>query len=376
MAPADLAELAVWLKKIPLDQRNQFIRERVTGLSLKNAATRAKIRAFLLNGADVEIERPGDHAILSEFGTTSLRRYFLDQLDDFPASEAVPIAREILATSPDFQVAYLCLRTLEHHQPDANRPDALEAMRRVLPAAAQPAKPGRDTERYLATYDRLAEPIAHYRLAELQPLATQVLAANPFMAGRYTQALESFEPAQRESALNEIFAQPDVVREMLGSSGSRSANIWMDPGFRARTARFFASQMAPAQRLSLITSLSEDTGARYASRPLAESKIPTLQPIDSAAEANSAKARLAMLDALAPHATTPELKTALENSRTEVAKEAAAPAEPPLRRKPIVLPNLDPLGAPASALDSLPEDAPAAPVTPPASPNPPVPAGQ
>ncbi len=96
---------------------------------------------------------------------------------------------------------------------------------------------------------------------------------------------------------------------------------------------------------------SSERESRTTAKPLAEPKQPALQPIDSTAEAARAKARLAMLEALAPAAQKPELKSALESSRDEVKQEIESlPATPRRGLQAVELPKLDPLGSPASTL--------------------------
>ncbi len=364
-APDDLPGLAVFLARVPLDQRAQFVRAKVMPLSAANAADREKIAAFLRSGADVEIERPAAMSARFSKGRTTMRRYLLDLLEKFPPAEGAALAREVLAGAGDFRESYLCLRALEHFQPDANRADALAAMQRALSAAAHPVRGGRDMEVYLAQYDRFAEPMAHYALVELHPQAMQVLQENPMLAGRYTQAVESFPQGQQATAYNDLFARTEIAQELVNGTGTRSTDVWLAPTFRQQAARLFASGMSDAQQEAFINSLAGETGLHFTPKPLAEPAHPVLQPTDPDQDTAQAKARLAMLEAVAPRVKSPETKATVEETRAAIQAEIAGNAEVPRKRlSPVNLPIPDALGDPAGVIDQPPGNAPA-PATPP-----------
>lgn len=350
-APKDLASLATWLKDVPLTQRDQFIRESVTILKTADAQDRAKIREFLLAGGDVEIIHPdqANHPLSAEF-TTTLRLYLLGLLEEFPGSEAISLSREILAKSPPFRESLLCLRALERHRPDGNRTEALVAMQSILPAAAKPATQGQAVERYIAEYDRVAEPIAHYRLSEIHPRALEMVKANPFMAGRYTQAVMAYPEPARDAAITELFADPAVATELLGASATRSADVWQVPKFRAEVARMFSGSMNDPQRKAMVASLAEPTGMVYEPKPLAAPKTAELVPLQPKQELDRAKARLAMIEALAPLSITPEVKAEVASAKTQVEEEIRTVAEmEPTRPQALKIPESVLRGEPASA---------------------------
>jgi hypothetical protein len=351
-APEDLPGLAAFLAKVPFEQRSQFVRSKLTVLSAEAAADRAKIAAFLRSGADVEIERPALMSARFSKGRTTMRRYLLDLLEKFPPEEGVALAREVLADARDFRESYLCLRALEHFQPEANRADAVAAMQRTLTAAGRPVHAGREMETYLAEYDRFAEPVAHYSLDELHPQVMEVLREHPILAGRYTQAVEAFPPGQQATVYNDLFAHPEIAQELVNGTGTRSTDVWLSPTFRQQAARLFASGMSNGQQEAFVNSLAGETGLHFAPKPLAEPSQPVLQPTDPDKDVTQAKARLAMLEAVAPQAKSPESKAAVEDTRAAIQAEIAGNAEAPRKRlSPVTLPIPDALGDPAGVID-------------------------
>ena len=355
LAPADLPGLAAFLAQVPLDQRGQFVREKVATLSAAQAEDREKIRAFLRSGADVEIEHPTEGGLPLDAGRTTLRRYFLSLLEKFPAAEGVPLAREVLATTGDFRESYLCLAALEKFQPDANRADAAAAMQRALAAvAARPMKSGRDGQAYIEEYDRFAEPLAQYALVELHPQALRVVQANPTLVGRYTQAIESYPAAAQAAAYRDLFAQSDVAQELMVAAETRSANVWSVPAFREGAARTFASQMAEGQRVAFIQSLGEETGLHFEPKPLAAvTPEPVLKATDPAKDVAQAQDRLKMLDTVAPLSTTPATKTALAEARAAIQAEIDDVPTLKQRGKTLPLPVPSAFGDPVGVADQV-----------------------
>jgi len=353
--PDDLPGLAAFLSQLKLEERAQFVREKVAPLDPAKPADREKIRVCLLSGANVEIERPSRMPSRISIGdTTTLRRYLLELLEKFPPAEGIPLAKAVLAKASDFRESYLCLRALEQFQPGANRDDAAATMQRTLAAAAKPVRGGREIESYIGQYDRFAEPIAQYALTDLHPQVMEMLKANPTMAGRYTQAVEAFPEAQQIAAYNDLFAQPAIAQELVNATGTRSADVWLSPTFRQQAARMFAGMGTTHQEV-FINSLGQETGLHFVPKPLAEPERPSLQPTDPDKDAANAKARLAMLEAVVAQAKTNEVKAAATEARGSIESELAENATLPRRRfSPVNLPILDPLGAPAGSVDQTP----------------------
>jgi len=182
-------------------------------------------------------------------------------------------------------------------------------------------------------------------------------------------AVEAFPEGQQAGIYNDLFAQPAIAQELINSTGTRSVDVWNSAAFRQQAARMFAS-MSEGNRQTFIHSLAEETGLHFTPKPLAEPAQPQLQPTDPEKDIARAKARLAMLDAVAPQATTPTTKTAVTESRTAIQEEIAASAElRPKRISPVNLPIPDPFGAPAGVIDQQAQAGPGAQPAPPAAPN-------
>jgi hypothetical protein len=271
------------------------------------------MRDFFHAGRDVKF--PGGYAMVNGkvTQTPSLRASLLNALGEWDGKEAVDLTREILQTTPRMSEASMAISQLEKKAPGAYREEAIRTLQQI---AAAP--PERDT--WMDGGTALFDAMKYFKALELVPAAEAAAARNPWSAAQFVQALDAMPADVRAPALQRLFANENVVKNLSSNPWMLQSLNYSEPVVSHNVAQIFANNTDKKFRENFLTSFSAQRAVYVGS-----SGLGTAETTSSAQRITQLQGKLSLLDQIAPQCTTPVLQERLQDARAEVQKAIANP---------------------------------------------------
>jgi autotransporter-associated beta strand protein len=280
------------------------------------------MRDFFHAGQDVKLQ--GGYAMVNGkvTQTPSLRSSLLHALGEWDGKEALDLTREILQTTPRMFEASMAISQLEKKAPGVYREEAIRTLQQLADA---PPEKDAGTDGGKALFDAMK----YFKATELVPAAEASAAKNPWSTVQFAQALDAMPSDVRTAALQRLFANENVVKNL-------STNPWMlqglnysEPVVAQNVAQIFAGNTDKKFRENFLTSFSTQQRQVY----YGASGIGSTQTPSTAERITQLQGKLSFLDQIAPQCTTPVLQERLEDARAEVQKAIANPEDNGLTKR-------------------------------------------
>jgi autotransporter-associated beta strand protein len=169
----------------------------------------------------------------------------------------------------------------------------------------------------------------YFKASELVPAAEATAAKNPWSAVQFAQALDAMPSDVRTAALQRLFANENVVKNL-------STNPWMlqglnysEPVVAQNVAQIFAGNTDKKFRENFLTSFSTQQRQVY----YGASGIGSTQTPSTSERVTQLQGKLSFLDQIAPQCTTPVLQERLQDARADVQKAIANPEDNGLTKR-------------------------------------------
>ena len=273
------------------------------------------MRDFFHAGRDVKFQ--GGYSMVNGkvVQTPSLRASLLNALGEWDGKEAVDLTREILQTTPRMSEASLAISQLEKKAPGVYREEAIRTLQQL---AAAPAEKDGWTDGGSALFDAMK----YFKAAELVPAAEASAAKNPWSAAQFVQALAAMPSDVRTPALQRLFANENVVKNLSSNPYMLQSLNYAEPVVAQNVAQIFANNTDKKFRENFLTSFSSQRAAYFGN-----SGLGSAQPASSAERVTQLQGKLSFLDQIAPQCNTPVLQERLQDARAEVQKAITAPPD-------------------------------------------------
>jgi hypothetical protein len=271
------------------------------------------MRDFFNAGRDVKFQ--GGYTMVNGkvVQTPSLRAALLSALGDWDGKEALDLTREILQTTPRMSEASIAIAQLEKRAPGAYREEAIRTLLQLAAASTE-----KDT--WMNGGNAIFDAMKHFKASELVPAAEASVVKNPWSTAQFVQALEGMSADVRTPALQRLFANENVVKNLSSNPWMLQSLNYSEPVVSQGVAQIFASNTDKKFRENFLTSFSAQRAVYYGSNGLGSAETTS-----SAQRVTQLQGKLSFLEQIAPQCTTPVLQERLQDARAEVQKAIANP---------------------------------------------------
>ena len=273
------------------------------------------MRDFFHAGRDVKFQGGYSKVNGKVVQTPSLRASLLNALGEWDGKEAVDLTREILQTTPRMSEASLAISQLEKKAPGVYREEAIRTLQQL--AAAPPEK---DT--WTDGGSALFDAMKHFKASELVPAAEASATKNPWSTAQFVQALDAMPSDVRTPALQRLFANENVVKNLSSNPYMLQSLNYSEPVVAQNVAQIFANNTDKKFRENFLTSFSAQRAVYFGN-----SGLGSAQTTSSAERVTQLQGKLSFLDQIAPQCTTPVLQERLQDARAEVQKAIITPPD-------------------------------------------------
>ncbi len=280
------------------------------------------LRDYFRAGQDVKFPNGGyvivDGRVVQ---SGSLRASLLNSLGEWQGNEAIDLAREVLKTTSRMSEASAAIAMLEKKAPGAYRAEAIQVVQQLAD------KPGEKDMWAMNGGSLVLDTMRQYKAAELLPAAEALVKKNPMMATQFIASLDSLPADVRTSALQRLFANEAVTKNMTQNPWALQQLNYSEPVVAQNVAQMFAANTDKRFRESFLQTFASTQMTSYAGGGFG-------MVAGSATNDNSTdrvarlQGRLSFLDQIAPHATTPVLQERLQDARDALAKAIRTPPDP------------------------------------------------
>jgi len=302
------------LADMELNKRQKAIETLVKQLRAAGPEGLQVMRDFFHAGQDVKLQNGYLMVNGRVTQTPSLRSSLLFALGEWDGKEALDLTHEILQTTPRIFEASMAISQLEKKAPGVYREEAIRTLQQL---AAAPQEKDAGTDGGKALFDAMK----YFKASELMPAAEATAAKNPWSTVQFAQALDAMPSDVRTAALQRLFANENVVKNL-------STNPWMlqglnysEPVVAQNVAQIFAGNTDKKFRENFLTDFSTQQRQVY----YGASGIGSTQTPSAAERVTQLQGKLSFLDQIAPECTTPVLQERLEDARADVQKAIANP---------------------------------------------------
>jgi hypothetical protein len=315
-----LHEALASLPGLDASKRQAAVKDLIAKLRAAGPEGLQVVRDFFRAGQDVKLQ--GGYGMANGRVTQepSLRVALLNALEDWPGTGALDLTREVLSSTPRMFEAAIAIRQLEAKAPGVYRAEAIRTLEQL--ASAPPDRDG------FYAGNTLFDALAYFKAPELIPAAEKLVQKNGWAAAQYLQALANFPPDVRASAMERLFSQPDVVKQLASNQWALQNLNYTDPFVSQNVAQMFESGMDKKARERFLEGFSNSNAMYVKSNAFAPGamNISSAPQTEPAARIASLQGKMALLDAIAPQCTTPVLQERLADARAEVKNAIENPA--------------------------------------------------
>ena len=330
-APKSAAELfheaLASMGELDPKKRQAAVNELVNKLRAAGPEGLQAVRDFFRAGQDVKFQ--GGYAIMNGKMTQSpsLRAAMLDALGEWPGPEATELTREVLRSTPRMFEAAIAIRQLEAKAPGAYRAEEIQTLQQL---ASEPQ--GKDG--FFDGGNTLFDAMGYFKAPELIPAAEKLVQKNGWAAMQYVQALGNFSQDVREPAIERLFAQPEVVKQLAANPWALQGMNYSDRAVSQNVAQMFETGMDRKVRETFLQNFAGSHASFVAASAFdpAAAKGGVVQQIPEPARVAQLQAKLTFLDQIAPQCTTAVLQERLQDARDDVKKAIAQPPSQTLNR--------------------------------------------
>ena len=312
------------LGELDAKKRQAAVNQLVNQLRAAGPEGLQAVRDFFRAGQDVKFK--DGYAIMNGRMTQmpSLRVAMLDALGEWPGTEATELSREVLRSTPRMFEAAIAIRQLEAKSPGTYRAEAIQTLQQL---ANEPQ--GKD-----GMFDggnTLFDAMGYFKAPELIPAAEKLVQKNGWAAFQYVQALEKFSPDVRGPAIERLFAQPEVVKQLTANPWALQGMNYSDRAVSQNVAQIFETGMDRKVRENFLQNFAGSHGSFVAASSFDPSaaKGAVVQPMPEATRVAQLQAKLTFLDQIAPQCNTAVLQERLQDARDDVKKAIAQPSPSP-----------------------------------------------
>jgi hypothetical protein len=300
------------------DQRNAAVTRLIDQLRQQGPAGLQAVRDYLRAGQDVSLG--GGYMVANGKVTMSpsLRHAMLNALGDWPGNESLQITREVMGSTTRLSDVGILIQQLESKSPGTFKAEAIEIIQKL---ASMPQQQG-------DAANIVIEALRHFKAPELIPAAEQLAQNNVRSAIQVIQALGDLPQDVRGAAVERLFANPDVARQIAGNPKILRGLSYKDPAVAGNVARLFSENMEVHARANFLGRLTEQPLANVSTGFSSAGFLPAYQVPDPETHAAELKARLALLDRIAPQCMTAALQGQWQGARDAIHRAMANLAAP------------------------------------------------
>lgn len=282
------------------------------------------LAALLATGEDFPLGPLLQVNALTIMSGQTLRRAVIFALARSPEPGAWAVAREealhSIRTTPSMEDAAELIALVERREPGTHRAEAVAAMLRVMAAPDNGWRP-----EVSGAFQALLV-MAHYGAAELLPAVEAAALRHPgAQLTDYLGALWSLPAATREDALRRVLAS-ETAQAALERNPALNKLDQRNPTARDFAAAWFASEHPEYEKARQIEMLAQTEYWEPTNHLISRSssdKPPHLPGVPGTPE--QARARLSLLDQIAPSCPGPLLQEKLAAARAALQKQLASP---------------------------------------------------
>jgi len=278
------------------------------------------LRDYFRAGQDVKFP-DGGYAIVDGrvVQSGSLRVALLNSLADWPGSEAIDLAREVLKTTSRMSEASAVIAVLEKKAPGTYRAEAIQVVQQFA------SKPGEKDMSAMNGGSLVLETMRQYKATELLPAAEALVNKSPMMASQFIASIEALPADVRTSALQRIFSNEAVTKSMAQNPWTLQQLNYSEPVIAQNVAQMFAANSDKRFRESFLQTFANTQMVTYSGS--GGMIVGSATNDNSADRAARLQGRLSFLDQIAPVANTPVLQERLQDARDALQKAIANPPQ-------------------------------------------------
>lgn len=322
--PADLFhEALASLPGMDASRRQAAVNDLIAKLRAAGPEGLRALRDFFRAGQDVKLQ--GGYGMSNGRVTQapSLRVALLEALGDWTGPEALELTREVLRSTPRIFEAGIAIRQLEAKAPGTYRAEIFQTLQQL--AAAPPDKDG-----FFDNRNAIFDALGHFKAPELIPAAEKLVEKNGWAATQYLQALGKFPQDVRTPAMERLFSQPGVVKQLAANPWALQTLNYTDPVVSRNVAQIFESGMDRKSREKFLENFGTNNATFVAASMFNPGKSNgAVQQPAAGDRIASLRSKMAFLDQIAPQCTTAVLQERLADAREDVTKAIANPAPKP-----------------------------------------------
>jgi autotransporter-associated beta strand protein len=244
----------------------------------------------------------------------SLRLALLNTLGDWPASEGLALAREILGKTSRMAEATIAISQMEKSAPGVYRAEAIQAIQAVQQRAANAGAKDPWESGGTGIFDVMRQ----MKSTELLPVAESAVGKNPWAAQQFIAALDALPAEVRAPALQRLFENEAVKKNMTGNAWMMQSLNYAEPVIAQNVAQIFATNTDKRFRENFLQGIAQPMS--FTSDGTAD-RVAKLQ------------ARAAFVEAIAPQCNTPVLQERLQDAREALQKAIANPDDNGLTKR-------------------------------------------
>jgi hypothetical protein len=314
-----LDEIIASLPGLDENNRDRVVADLIANLRKQGPAGLQVLRDFFKNGQDVKLRNGWGMSNGRVTSAPSLRVALLDALSDWPG--ATDLNLDVLRGAKSPFEASLALRNLEATSPGVYRNEAI----RALSALADQSTRGDFAQQGL---NHLFDAMRHFDAPELLPAAEKVVASNPWAAFQLIDALKDMAPEVRNPAYGRLFSNPKIAEQLASNPHTLRNLSYADPQVAQYAAQLYANGMSGKQRDRFLADFGSNRAFSFRNdffAPQGAGRVATVIDTGNGLENVELKSRMAFLDQIAQHSTTPVLQQRLEEAREDLRNSMANP---------------------------------------------------
>ena len=272
------------------------------------------LRNYFRAGQDVSLGLNGTNR--DGVMTRNLRTLLMDKLSEWPASETSDLAREIMQTTRSFSEAAIAIGNLEKGFPGMYRNEAIQTL---LKLAA--LRPERDYE--IGDDFVISSAIKGFKALELLPVAEDAANKRSSYIPQLVEALDALPADARGPVLQRLFDNGKMAEVIAKDDHALWLLNFSEPDTLRNTAQVFAANTDRHFREKFLT----DIASKYSVQFYGDGSSSGNMKIDNVPDRIARlKARLVLLDTIAPQCDTAVQQERLQDARdslqTEITKLA------------------------------------------------------
>ena len=307
------------LKDMDANRRQKAIDSLVKQLRGMGPEGLQVLRDYFRAGQDVKFP-DGGYTIVDGrvVQSGSLRAALLNSLGEWPGNEAIELTREVLKTTSRLSEASAAIALLEKKAPGVYRAEAIQMIQQLA------SKPGEKDAGAMNGGSVIFEVMKQYKATELLPAAETFVTKYPMVATQYIASLDSLSADVRTPALQRLFANEAVTKNLASNPWSLQQLNYSEPVVSQNVAQMFTANTDKRFREGFLQTFANTQMWSYGGGRggMVVGNSPNENPAE---RVTRLQGRLSFLDQIAPQLTTPVLQERLQDARTALQQAITNP---------------------------------------------------